>query len=123
MKSIFLIFLFLIACTPDGPTYIPESDARARLYLLTILKCSSSGGDPRAKSLDIFSFVEKQFKTNTLAESDRKKVIYYKKDYQKCETLISILPIDKCDFKGIDLINLASKGGICKLEPASYYNF
>ncbi len=122
MKLIIILFL-LINCTPDGPGYITENTARQRLYLIAIGKCSLGGVDPSTKALEIFSFVEKQFKTNSLKESDRKKVVYYSKDFQKCESIFLAVPIEKCDFKNIDLINLISKGGLCKLEPASYYNF
>jgi hypothetical protein len=121
--KLLLILLFFINCTPDGPGYIRENEARQRLYLIAIGKCSLSGVDPSTKAIDIFAFVEKQFKTNTLSEGDRKKVVYYSKDFQKCESIFLAAPIEKCDFKNIDLINLISKGGLCKLEPASYYNF
>ncbi len=121
MKYFFL--LLLLFCTPEGPEYISETEARFRLYLLTISKCSASGIDPNSKQLEIFACVEKQFKTNSLKENQRSKVVYYTKDFLKCERNILILPITKCDLKEIDLINLISKGAICKLEPASYYNF
>ena len=123
MKFFLVLVLFLLNCVPDGPEYITETEARLRLYLITITKCASSGVDPNTKRLDIFAFVEKQFKTNSLSESEREKVVYFTKDFRKCESYFTALPIDKCDFKNIDLINLISKGGICKLEPASYYNF
>jgi hypothetical protein len=119
----YFFLLLLLFCTPDSPEYISESEARLRLYLLTISKCSASGIDPNSKQLEIFAFVEKQFKTNSLKENQRNKVVYYTKDFLKCERSILILPITKCDFKEIDLINLISKGAVCKLEPASYYNF
>ena len=115
--------LILINCTPDGPGYVTETEARQRLYLIAIGKCSLSGVDPATKAIDIFAFVEKQFKTNTLKESEREEVVYYSKDFRKCESIFLAAPIDKCDFKNIDLLNLISKGGLCKLEPASYYNF
>ncbi len=117
------MFLFLFSCVPDGPDYITETEARTRLYLLTILKCSQEGVDPNTKQMDIFAFVEKQFKTNSLSESKRKQVSYYKKDFQKCERQILSFPIEKCNFKDFDIINLVSKGELCKLEPASYFQF
>ncbi len=121
--KILLVLLFLINCTPDGPGYITENEARQRLYLIAIGKCSSGGVDPSTKALEIFSFVEKQFKTNALKESEREEVVYYSKDFKKCESIFVVAPIEKCDFKNLDLLNLISKGGLCKLEPASYYNF
>lgn len=123
MKIVLSLFLFLLYCTPDGPKYITESEARQRLYLIAISKCSLSGVDPASKAIDIFAFVEKQFKTNALKESERQDVVYFSKDFRKCESIFLAAPIEKCDFKNIDLINLISKGGLCKLEPASYYNF
>ncbi len=123
MKFVLSVLLILLHCTPDGPGYITENEARQRLYLIAIGKCSLSGVDPATKAIDIFAFVEKQFKTNTLKESEREEVVYYSKDFRKCESIFLAAPIEKCDFKNIDLINLISKGGLCKLEPASYYNF
>ena len=123
MKFVLPILLILLYCTPDGPGYITENEARQRLYLIAIGKCSSGGVNPSTKALDIFSFVEKQFKTNALKESEREEVVYYSKDFKKCESIFVVAPIEKCDFKNLDLLNLISKGGLCKLEPASYYNF
>lgn len=118
-----LCIYLLYSCTPDRPEYITESEARLRLYSLAILKCSESGIDPSTKGLDIFAFVEKQFKTNSLSESKRKQVSYYKKDFQKCEQQLLLFPIEKCNFKDFDLFNLISQGKLCKLDPASYFQF
>lgn len=123
IKYVLWLYLFLSACTPDGPEYITETQARTRLYLIAILKCSQGGVDPSTKFFDIFAFVEKQFKTNSLSDSERKQVSYYKKDFQKCEQQLLLFPIEKCNFKDFDLLNLISKGKFCKLEPASYFQF
>lgn len=114
---------FLLTCVPDGPEYLTETEVRTRFYLLAILKCSISGVDPSTKSFDIFAFVEKQFKTSSLQESQRKQVSYYKKDVQKCEQQLLLYPLEKCNFKDFDILNLISKGKLCKLEPASYFQY
>jgi outer membrane lipoprotein-sorting protein len=114
---------FLCHCAAQGPEYMPETEARSRLYALAILKCLSTGGDPNEKTIEIVAFVEKQFKTNTLSESERQQVTYYKSQYYACERQIMLFPLSKCEFKDIELFNLATKGKFCKLEPASYYQF
>lgn len=107
----------------DKTKYIDEYSARQRLYLITILKCNMSGGTSK-NNIDIFAFVEKNFsKTYTLSEDQRKKVTYFKKDVETCERNISVFDFKNCNLKDFDILNLISKGQLCKLEPASFFQF
>lgn len=123
MKKIIFSILFFSFCTTEGPKYISESEARTRLYALAILKCASTGGNPSEKTIEIIAFVEKQFKTNTLSESERSQITYYKSQYYDCERQLMLFPLSKCEFKDIELFNLGTKGKFCKLEPAGYFQF
>ena len=120
-KLFFLIFLSF--CTVEKEKYISETEVRTRLYALAILKCASTGTDPNTKTIEIIAFVEKQFKTNILSESERKQINYYKSEYYNCERQLLLFPLNKCEFKDIELFNLGTKGKFCKLEPATYFQF
>lgn len=107
----------------DKTKYIDEYTARQRLYLITILKCNISGGTSKS-NVDVFAFVEKNFsKTYTLTEGERKKVTYFKKDVDTCEKNIAAFDFKNCNLKDFDILNLISKGQLCKLEPAGFFQF
>jgi hypothetical protein len=126
LPILFIIFFLLQTThcnTIDQPNYIEENKAREKLYLITILKCSQSGGSAK-NFLEIFAFVEKNFsKTYTLSEEERKQITYYKKDVQTCERNITLFNFVNCNLKDFDLLNLALKGKLCKLEPAGFFQF
>ncbi|HRG45067.1 MAG TPA: hypothetical protein PLG41_02595 [Leptospiraceae bacterium] len=121
---IILLIITLNHCyATDRTKYIDEYTARQRLYLITILKCNISGGTSK-NNLEVFAFVEKNFsKTYTLTEGERKKVTYFKKDVDTCERNITAFDFKNCNLKDFDLLNLLSKGQLCKLEPASFFQF
>jgi small lipoprotein (TIGR04452 family) len=118
-----LLLIFLVAnCNnlvdSENPDLINDREAKRKVTLAVISKCSNSGGS-FGNIATVQAFVNVLFSaTNTIAAPDRSGLYYKKSSVNNCVlTILSYNPPTTCDFNDIASLDYISNKKLCNLKP------
>lgn len=116
-----ILILFMDCGNYDNrhnPRLIRYLDAKTRITLAAMVKCSESGGNTN-NYVNVESFVNLLFSgSSTISTTDRKDLYFNKKNVTDCVLEIMSLRLSQaCDFSEFSSYNYLANNKLCNLSP------